>query len=533
MIAATRRRGAQMASWQPRSTSPLLACLLLLLPPAVRGADDSLATRIEKIIAAPEYRASRWGLLVVDLETGRTVYEHEADKLFAPASVTKLYTCGAALAALGPNHRFETPVYRRGLVVDGVLHGDLILVASGDPTLGGRTDAAGRLAFKNQDHTYANWLDSDAELTATDPLAGLHDLARQVRRSGVRKIDGEILIDDRLFAQFSGTSSGPSIITPIMINDNVIDVLITPGEKAGEPAAVRFRPETPFAQIHAQIETVGRDEKPHVEAEHVGLQRYVIRGRVPVGSKPLVRICPMDDPLAFARALFIDCLRRAGVAVETSALRPPLSQLPEPDAYAHLAEIARFKSPPFAEVLKVTLKVSHNVYASEMPLLLAARHGKPTLFDGLREEGRVLAGLGLDVSAVSLDSGAGGGQVDRVTPRVTVQLLRLLSKRPDWAVFKAGLPVLGVDGTLADMGRDSPARGKVHAKTGTYVQMDALNDRLFLRSKSLAGVMTTKTGRSLAFAFFVNNVPLVGQSSPDRESRVMARLCEVLYLEAP
>src|SRR5690242_12057497 len=168
-------------------------------------ADDLLDAKIKEVITGPDYRHSRWGLLVVDSETGKTVYEHNADQLFFPASVTKLYTCAAALVALGPDYRFETPVYRRGEPKDGRLAGDLILVAKGDPTLGGRTDPHGRLAFKNADHIYANGTSVRAELTATDPLAGLKDLARQVKASGVRKVDGDVLVDARYFQQALGT----------------------------------------------------------------------------------------------------------------------------------------------------------------------------------------------------------------------------------------------------------------------------------------------------------------------------------------
>src|SRR6266542_38904 len=148
-------------------------CLLaaLCVPGSAVAADD-LAGKIEAVIHGPAYQQARWGILVVDAKTGDPVYAHDADRLFLPASTTKLYTCAAALAALGPDSKFETPVYRRGELSDGRLRGDLILVATGDLTFGGRTDASGRVAFKDEDHTYANSPTSKAELTDTDPLAG-------------------------------------------------------------------------------------------------------------------------------------------------------------------------------------------------------------------------------------------------------------------------------------------------------------------------------------------------------------------------
>jgi D-alanyl-D-alanine carboxypeptidase/D-alanyl-D-alanine-endopeptidase (penicillin-binding protein 4) len=121
-----------------------------------------------------------------------------------------------------------------------------------------------------------------------------------------------------------------------------------------------------------------------------------------------------------------------------------------------------------------------------------------------------------------------------VTPRATVQLLQGLARRSDFAAFKAALPVLAVDGTLVDAApAGSPARGKVWAKTGTYGDSDLLNDRMLLRSKALAGVLSTKAGRTLYFAFFVNDVPQPADVATPREGRVLAQLCEILYEHTP
>src|SRR5215203_917728 len=110
-----------------------LTCLVLcLLAPSTRA--DDLAPKLKAILDRPEYKHARWGILVTDADTGKSVYELNADQLFAPASVTKLYSCAAALIELGADHRFETPVFRRGKLDNGKLTGDLILRASGDFT---------------------------------------------------------------------------------------------------------------------------------------------------------------------------------------------------------------------------------------------------------------------------------------------------------------------------------------------------------------------------------------------------------------
>ncbi len=510
------------------------ALVFLSLFVSSASAADDLAAKIGAVIDAPEYKQAHWGVLIVDAKTGKTLYEHEADRLFMPASVTKLYSCAAALVAYGPDHKFETPVYRRGDVREGRLRGDLILVAQGDLTLGGRTTAEGTMAFKDHDHIYANFPSgAESEVTDTDPLAGLKALAKQVKDSGIRRVDGDVLIDDRLFARARGSGSGPDLLTPIVVNDNVIDVLVTPAAVAGDPALVKMRPETALIQMDAQVTTVEKGPI-RLTIESNGPNRFSVRGQVPAKSQPLVRIYPVDDPNAFARALFIECLKREGVTVRASLLASPEGELPERDGYAKLTRVAVYQSPPFGELIKVTLKVSHNLYASTLPLLVAVKNEKRTLREGMHLQEIRLTDLGVPTKTISFGGGAGGAISDLVTPRATVELLRGMAKRPEYAVYKNALPVLAVDGTLVDVvPASSPAKGKVMAKTGTLVYDDALNDRSLLRSKALAGVMTTASGRELVFAIFVNDVPLPKGVNSSREGKALGKLAETIQQSAP
>src|SRR5262249_2467847 len=153
-------------------------------------------------------------------------------------------------------------------------------------------------------------------------------------------------------------------------------------------------------------------------------------------------------PAQYARALFIETLRAQGVSVAASPLQPPTAELPDKDGYEKLSRVAAFTSPPFSEVIKVTLKVSHNLYASTLPLLIAAKNGQKSVADGLHWQRTFLADLGIDVGSISFAGGAGGANADAVTPRASVQLLRELAKRSDYKAIHAGLPILGVDGTL-------------------------------------------------------------------------------------
>ncbi|MHA6796178.1 D-alanyl-D-alanine carboxypeptidase [Pseudonocardia bannensis] len=151
------------------------------------------ATALE-VMRRPRYATSRWFAYAADRATGETIHDVSADDLVLPASTTKLWATAAALDTFGPDFRFDTPVYRRGTVQGGTLQGDLVMVASGDLTMGGRDTPQGTIAFTSLDHAEANSIPG-ATVTAQDPLAGLDDLASQVAAAGIRQVSGDVLVD--------------------------------------------------------------------------------------------------------------------------------------------------------------------------------------------------------------------------------------------------------------------------------------------------------------------------------------------------
>jgi D-alanyl-D-alanine carboxypeptidase/D-alanyl-D-alanine-endopeptidase (penicillin-binding protein 4) len=217
-----------------------------------------------------------------------------------------------------------------------------------------------------------------------------------------------------------------------------------------------------------------------------------------------------------------------------------MAALPPRGEVTKLPKVAEYTSPPFSENARVILKVSHNLHASTLPLLIAAHHGERSLHEGLKRQGEILKSLGLGPGTASFGGGAGGSRSDLATPRATVALLRAMATRPEFAAYDAALPVLGRDGTLAKaVAADSPARGHAHAKTGTYFVANDLDGTTMLTSKALAGYLETASGRSLVFAAFVNNVPLDAPKSnrtiseaTAQAGRVLGKLCEALYSDS-
>jgi D-alanyl-D-alanine carboxypeptidase/D-alanyl-D-alanine-endopeptidase (penicillin-binding protein 4) len=513
--------------------SALLAALVLLCcfpAPSVGKGNGSLAEQISAIVDAPEYKHATWGIAIADGSTGEMLYQLNAEKMFAPASTTKLFTVAAALDALGADFKFTTPVYRTGeMGPNGRLKGNLVLRAMGDPNLSGRTDENGHLAYTNEDHIYAGFGDN-ATITETDAIDGIDELASQIASSGIR-FANDVLVDDRLFDHGTGSGSGPQTLTPIVVNDNVIDVLVTPGSQAGGSAHVELRPGTAYAQFDISVETTEAGGTTEVTVERVSPRRYTVRGRIAAGHRPLLRIAEADDPTEFARTLLIERLRAHGVLIGNSIFTPmDRGDLPDVDRYPNLTEVARHVSPPFSEAVRVILKVSHNLHASLLPLIVASRKGGRTGEEGLKQEGAFLRRIGVEAGSVSFGGGAGGTRADYVTPHAALQLLMAMQKRPDFAVYHDSLPILGVDGTLSEaVAPDSPAKGKVYAKTGTLVSYNPVDDHLLLTSKALAGYVTAASGRKLLIAIYLNNDMINTPADITQQGKTVGHLCEIIY----
>jgi serine-type D-Ala-D-Ala carboxypeptidase/endopeptidase (penicillin-binding protein 4) len=496
--------------------------------PVADGENAPLPDAITAIIERPMYGFARWGIHVADRQTGEAIYDLHGDERFLAASTTKLYPGAAALAAYGADYRFETPVYRTGAVgADGTLAGDLVLVASGDPTMGGRTTPDDDIAYTPFDHIYANAFPTLATLTSEDPLAGLDDLAKQVATAGIRRIDGDVVIDARLFPAMA---KDDYILTPIWINDNLIDLTITPGA-VDDPATVTWRPETAAYRIQADVTTVAASEVLNLTVDSPSPGVIAITGQTPVSDPHVLQTFQVADPPAFARTLLIEALGRAGVTVAATATGPnPDDKLPPPGSYAVADRVAMLTSPPFAQNIKLIFKVSMNQDADLLIFLLALKHGETSFDAGLAQIPPYLRSLGLDPEDVSLSDGRGNEYTDLFSPRTVSQLLRVMATQPDFPSYFDALPILGVDGSEIDtVGPTSPVRGKAFAKSGTTVAGDVMNQRPLVMVRALAGYLTAKSGRELIFTIYVSDVPLTDVLDVLTVIKDQGAMAEVIY----
>lgn len=465
-------------------------------------------------MSRPAFRHSFFGIEFLDLATGKSVYAWNADKFFVPGSTTKLTTAGTALALLGPEHRFRTRVYRTGEVdAEGSLEGDLVLVASGDPNLSARVRDDGTLAFEDEDHSYGG------KAVPGDPLLVLRKLAGEVAGRGIRRVNGSVRVDASLFPQGEREGGTNMVLSPVVVNDNVVDVIVTAGAAEGGAARLVVSPPTPYVRFVNEVVTGKAGSANEVEfvAEVTvgdGSHTVKLKGSIALGATPILVPWGVPEPDRFAEVAFVEALRDRGVHAAVAPREDKADGKALAAAYNEERTVAEHVSPPLTEAVKVLLKVSQNLHASQMPYLLGvgAAAPRPAGFDRMHQ---VLAGAGLDLGSAAQGDGAGGQA--HFTPTFMTRYLAWIAKQPYARAFFDALPVLGKDGTLHDIQRESPAAGHVRAKTGTYGEDDALNRALFVNGKGLAGYVDTKDGRRLAFCAYLNHVSVAKAPDAIRE----------------
>jgi PBP4 family serine-type D-alanyl-D-alanine carboxypeptidase len=473
---------------------------------------ETLEARIQKVTARPEFAHSNFGIEFLDPETGKVIYALNADKLFVPASTTKLLTEGTVLAKLGGDYRFHTCIYRTGAVdKHGTLKGNLILVASGDPNLSNRIQPDGTLAFVDEDHSY------NGPALPGDPLAVIRDFAAQVAAKGIHKIEGNVFVDASLMPDGEHEGGTGVTMSSIMVNDNVIDLTARPGAKAGDPADLIVSPQTSYIHFTNKMITGLANSRPMYDAsdpveQKDGPLEVALSGTVPLGGGVQTVSFPVASPTQFATAALRDALRAKGIEIKPKKAGGYSENLQTFQRfYTTEFRVAEHISPPLSEDVRITLKVSQNLHAGMGPYLLGlleAKDKKDPLHAGFKIERAFLIDAKLDLNGASQGDGAGADWADLFSPDFMCHYLAYWKARSDFTVFFTGMPVLGKDGTLAKIQKESAAAGHVFAKTGTFTAEDKLNARLTLNGKGLAGYVETKSGKTLVFAAYMNHTAL-------------------------
>lgn len=484
------------------------ATSLLFSLSALCAAED-LTPRLQALIDEEAHSArANWGVKAVALSNGETLAAINTERYFIPASNTKLYSSALALLRLGPEYRFRTTVVAATAPENGVISGDLRLVGGGDPTMSWRT-----YPYEKGPNTL-------------DPLAAIDDLAEQIARRGVKRIDGRIVGDDTRWPWIpypDGWAIDDAIweygspVSALTINDNAIQVTIKPAEEEGLPARISLNPALEYYWIDNRIRTEAGERKLDV-LRAPGSRQIQLQGRISPKSTGRSETIAIDDPALFAATALHEALSRRGIAIHG---QPAASHRLTGQPYADplpAVELARRESRTLFEILQVVNKVSENLHA-ELVLrevgFQAIREG--TSDAGIDELKRLLEEIGIDKEDYDFRDGSGLSRLTLITPSATIRLLDHLYRSPYRDQWTALLPIAAEDGTLEKRflttGRSrKPAANasRIKAKTGSLTHVNALS-----------GYIESKTHGPVAFSIMVNN-----SNGPASEIRaVIDKLC--------
>jgi len=490
-----------------------------------------LTDRIEKILGESDVARGYWGIEAVSLSTGKILYSRSADNLFTPASNTKLFTITAALALIGPDHKFRTTVESTGVIDKyGRLTGDLVLVGRGDPNLSGRT-----LPYN---------LRTERSLP---PIKVLSDLADQIVAKGLKYVDGDVIGDDSYYV-FERYGEGwtqddlvwewGAPVSALTVNDNVVFVNILPADRPGEKAFINITPFPEYYRVDNRIMTTppGTDPRKIYINREPGSNQITFWGNMPVDDQGAHEALAIEDPASFAAQLFRQLLEQRGVTVlgRPRAHHTELASLstitvttmasaggggdnvPRPQPFPQPLVLAGYDSQPMVQDLRVILKVSQNLHAELALRLLGREKGAAgTIQSGLEVLHSYLAQAGIQSDEYAFYDGSGLSRQNLVTPHAIVKLLQYAAKQPWYATFQDMLPVAGVDGSLADRFRTSPARGRVFAKTGSLGHVNALS-----------GYAKTASGDTVIFSIIGNNHNLHGRRALDTIDSIVEQIVD-------
>lgn len=461
---------------------------LLSTPLYAQQAHQQLERRIDDLLDREGIENAFVGIEVLDLSNGTVLFSQNGTKNFIPASNQKIFTTAVALDLLGPEFVFETSIYADGPVVNGDLKGDLIVRGSGDPSIGGRFND-GDLTL-----TFRAWADS-------------------LRAAGINRISGDIIGDDDVFDDVPlgyGWSWDDEAyyysaeISGLSFNDNKVDFTIR-ARSQGQPAEINWEPHnTDFVHVLNRVVAIRPDSSlKEGYAKERGTNIIQLFSRVPSGSTDRESLT-VTNPTRYFVHVLREVLVQAGIDVEGKPVDVDERSIKPDYASGDLRRIATYVSPPLSQIIEVVNKESHNLYAEQVFKTIAAFHpvNKKNLTPGSAEMAvermkLVLAEAGVDTSRIQIMDGSGLSRQNLASPRDVVSLLRYMWEHPDPDVssaFYASLPVGGRDGSLAYRFSTGPARGKVHAKTGTVSNVSALS-----------GYVITTNGTPLAFSLLCNH----------------------------
>lgn len=482
-----------------------------------------LQGKIRQVLTRPSLQRGQIGVKIISLDTGKVLFEENAEKYFMPASNMKNYTVAAALARLSPNFRFVTSVYANSQPdASGMIRGDLTVYGRGDPSIA-------------------------ADFNDGDYYKSIDALAQKIQAAGVKRIEGNLIGDESYFNSeaFPSTWEWDDLqwyygaeISALTVNGNALDLKITPSIQLGQPCVVALSPLVPQMTIVNLTSTVSAGEKRSIEVtKRVNSNVLEIRGVMPADDKGYTGAVAVNKPAEVFVSMLKNALLKVGIAVTgqtktinyramMDANRPPsardsLTLIPlDKNASVNTGgrvEIARFESVPFSVIAAKTMKPSNNLYTELILRALGENVGdktdvkKTSEARGIEVVKNFLTEVGITPDSVVQYDGSGLSRHDLVTPASAVRLYEFMSRHQYAQAWRDSLTIGGVDGTLKSRFVGTRAANNARGKTGTIDQVSALS-----------GYIKTSAGENLAFSIITNGITQGAQRTSAIDEIVVA-----------
>jgi D-alanyl-D-alanine carboxypeptidase/D-alanyl-D-alanine-endopeptidase (penicillin-binding protein 4) len=439
----------------------------------------------------PGVSRAAWGIAIQSLDRPERLFALNPATLLVPASVAKLVSVATAADAVGWDYRYTTTLRATGPIVDGTLQGDLLVVGSGDPSIGGRAG-----------DDLSTWVE-------------------ELKAAGIRRIEGRIIGDDDLVEEPRpqlgwawddlGYTTG-ALFGALNLAENRTTVTIAPGLSAGAPATVTVDPRLVFRVVSNRVITgLAGSQQLLWPEQRPGEPALTIAGSIPATAPPAVLAVAVGNPTLWFASAFKGRLIRDGIEVTGEAI--DIDDVMPAPARDLATVIYTHRSRPLSEITQPLLKDSVNLYAEALMRLNAAPDVLPTndaALEGLRKR---LDGWGVSNMSYQLVDGSGLSRRDAISAEAVMAVLERMADPSATSAFVTGLPIAGVDGSLSTRMKGTPAEGNVRAKTGTMSNI-----------RTLAGYVTTRDGERLAFVILINNFEGTGATANDALDAIAIRL---------
>jgi D-alanyl-D-alanine carboxypeptidase/D-alanyl-D-alanine-endopeptidase (penicillin-binding protein 4) len=496
-MAALLRWSRLLSARSAARRSALLTVLILgIVPLAVVSPlpAQSLKKRLDRTLDVPPLDRHLWGIAVAD-STGRMLYGRNAERLFIPASNTKLVVTAVAASLLPADFTVRTSVYATGPLTDGTVAGHLVLYGRGDPSMDERCFGVDTAL---------------AGVCAPDAMAPLRQLAHDLWTRGVRTVSGNLVGDGSYFeAEWRHPSWEHSDLTwwyaaPVSglgFATNSVELTAT-ATSLGAPAALTVAPWLGDLSLDNRTRTVPEGMARTLDVvREPGTEQVIVTGDVPVSERPARESVAVTDPNRYAVLAFRQALAEVGIAVLGGTESTTDSLLFQQARRG--TPLAEVESRPLKDWLFPILNTSQNWYAEMLLKQLGRQFGQAgSWHEGLAVERRFLIDrVGIDSTQFSLSDGSGLSAINLVTPAALVRLLTFMRHQPSYLTWSAGLPVSGQRGSLRARFLGGDLEGKVMAKTGSISTVN-----------SLSGYLTRRDGRLVIFSIQANHHTLGGRN---------------------